>query len=252
MTKFLEILDDKPELVKRALKILVNRIEEAIAKRGRCTLALAGGSTPKPLYEALASQNLPWEQLYIFWGDERYVPADHADSNQKMAREALLNRVSIPKKNILPMPTDSGDPATDADLYEKDLKAFFGESAAEVMPEFDVILLGMGDDGHTASLFPQTAALEVGDRLITVGEKDGEPRITFTVPLINAAHNILFLVAGASKQSALQQIFHTDADPKTYPSKLIQPSNGKLWWLLDAQAGEQLSPDKAIYPVKTQ
>ncbi|ANV83790.1 6-phosphogluconolactonase [Picosynechococcus sp. PCC 7003] len=247
MTKYLEILDDKPELIKRALRIVMGRIEEAIALRGVCTIALAGGSTPKPLYEKLAEQSLPWAQLHIFWGDERYVPADHPDSNQRMARLAWLNQVPIPEDNIHPMPTEAADPQQDAAAYDATLRNFFGDRP---WPSFDIVLLGMGDDGHTASLFPQTAALTVGDRLITVGEKQGEPRLTFTVPLINAAHSIIFLVAGANKQEALQKIFHSDADGCAYPSKLINPDHGVLWWLLDAAAGDRLAPDEAIYQTK--
>lgn len=249
MTKYLEILDDKSELVKRALRIVMGRMEEAIARRGICTIALAGGSTPKPLYEKLASQNLPWEKIHVFWGDERYVPADHPDSNEGMARQAWLNHIDIPVTNIHPMPTMAANPAVDAASYNEELRAFF-KVADQSMPEFDIILLGMGDDGHTASLFPYTEALDVGDRLVTVGNKDGEPRITFTVPLINAAHNIIFLIAGASKQEPLNKIFHEEIDPKAYPSKLISPVQGALWWLLDAEAGDRLSPDEAIYKIK--
>ncbi|AFY37367.1 6-phosphogluconolactonase [[Leptolyngbya] sp. PCC 7376] len=247
MTKFLEILDDKSELVKRALKISVNCIQEAIAKRGKCSIALAGGSTPKPLYEKLAAQNLDWNNIYIFWGDERYVPADHPDSNEKMAREAWLNQCPIPAQNIFPMPTGA-DPATDAATYEQTLQDFFG---SQDNVGFDLMFLGMGDDGHTASLFPQTAALDVGDRLVAVGQKQEDSRITLTLPTINASHNIIFLVAGANKQDALQQVFHEDCDPKDYPSKFIQPKEGRLWWLLDAAAGEKLSPDGAIYAMKS-
>lgn len=249
MTKYLEILDDQSELVKRAIKIVTGRIEEAIAKRGICTIALAGGSTPKPLYEKLAAHQLPWENIHIFWGDERYVPADHPDSNQRMARQAWLDRIEIPAANIHPIPTTIQDPQQDAAFYDQALRDFFQVSVGQ-MPVFDIILLGMGDDGHTASLFPRTDALEVSDRLVTVGNKDGEPRITFTVPLINAAHTIIFLIAGQSKQDALQKIFHEPVDGRDYPSKLIAPNQGVLWWLLDATAGDRLSPDEAIYPVK--
>lgn len=249
MTKFLEILDDKSELVKRALKISVGCIEEAIARRGRCSIALAGGSTPKPLYEKLAAENLPWDKIYIFWGDERYVPADHPDSNQKMAREAWLNHCPIPTDNIFPMPTGT-DPATDAATYHETLTAFFERNQPHP-PRFDIIWLGMGDDGHTASLFPRTKALEVGDRLVTVGNKQEDSRITLTIPTINAAHNIMFLVAGANKQAALQQVFHGNCDPQDYPSKFIQAEVGRLWWLLDAKAGAELCPDGAIYAAKS-
>ncbi|MGB2925491.1 MAG: 6-phosphogluconolactonase, partial [Limnothrix sp.] len=154
-----------------------------------------------------------------------------------------LDRVDIPATNIHPMPTAAADPAQDAATHDQELKNFFSASSDQ-MPRFDIILLGMGDDGHTASLFPFTPALDVGDRLITVGEKQGEPRITFTVPFINAARNVIFLIAGANKQEALQKIFHSDADPKAYPTKLIAPDEGCLWWLLDAEAGAELSPDE--------
>lgn len=254
MTKFLEILDDKSDLVKRALRIVVGCVEEAIAKRGRCTIALAGGSTPQPLYEQLASQSLPWEKIHIFWGDERYVPVEHPDSNQQMARRAWLDHVNIPTENIHPMPTLADNPQGDAEKHDQELRDFFqipDLGPVQEMPQFDIILLGMGDDGHTASLFPNTEALEVGDRLITVGNKGNDPRLTFTVPLINAARNILFLVAGNNKQPALHQIFHETINPKDYPSKLIQPQYGRLWWLLDAEAGEQLSPDEAVYTLKS-
>lgn len=249
MTKFLEILDDKSELVKRALKISVACIEEAIARRGRCSIALAGGSTPRPLYEQLAKEDLPWDKVYIFWGDERYVPADHPDSNQNMARQAWLDHCPIPPENIFPIPT-SADPATDAAIYHETLTAFF-EGNEPHPARFDIVWLGMGDDGHTASLFPRTKALEVGDRLVTVGNKQADARITLTIPAINAAYNIIFLVAGTNKQAAIQQVLHADCDPKDYPSKFIQSDVGRLWWLLDEAAGAKLSPDGAIYATKS-
>ena len=235
MKKFVEVLPDKATLIERSLMVVVQKIQSAVEERGQCTIALAGGSTPKPLYEALADQSLPWEKVQIFWGDERYVPADHPDSNQKMARQAWLDRVNIPD-NIHPMPTQADAPTTDAEKYEAELRQFFGGSAE---PVFDVILLGLGDDGHTASLFPHTEALTVRDRLITVGNKDGQPRLTFTVPLINHARCVIFLVAGESKREALSQIFAPSADDMMYPARLIQPQ-GELWWLLDQAAGDEL------------
>lgn len=190
------------------------------------------------MYEALSRENLDWDKIHIFWGDERYVPPDDPDSNQRMARTAWLDRVNIPAANIHPMPTQSGDPALDAQQHEAELQQFFKLPEGE-FPSFDVILLGIGDDGHTASLFPHTDALQVRDRLITVGNKDGQPRLTFTVPLINQARCVLFVVAGASKQTALDQIFAPTGDDFTYPARLIQPS-GELWWLLDRAAGQAL------------
>jgi 6-phosphogluconolactonase len=238
MIKNIEVLSDKAALVQRSLELVLAKLEAAIADRGQFTLALSGGSTPKPLYEALATQPLPWDKVHIFWGDERYVPPDHPDSNEGMARKAWLNQVPIPAANIHPMPTDASDPMEAAQRYEHDLQQVFQLQPGEI-PALDVILLGMGDDGHTASLFPHTEALHVRDRLITVGNKDGQPRITFTAPLINQARCVIFMVSGASKQAALSQIFSPTADNAAYPARMVQPV-GELWWLLDQAAGENL------------
>jgi 6-phosphogluconolactonase len=238
MNKKLEILPDQAALVARALELILSKIETAIAERGRFTIALSGGSTPKPLYEAIASSKLPWDKIHVFWGDERYVPPDHPDSNELMARRAWLSHVDIPADNIHPMPTLDGDPAVSAAKYEKHLQEFFHTTPGE-FPSLDVVLLGMGDDAHTASLFPHTEALKVRDRLITVGNKDGNPRITFTYPFINSAGCVMFVVAGATKRPALAQVFAPTADDFTYPSRFIQPK-GELWWLLDAAAGSEL------------
>lgn len=238
MNRVVEVLPDLEALIDRALAIVVDKLNTAVAERGIGTIALSGGSTPKPLYEKLAEQSLPWDKIHVFWGDERYVPADHPDSNQRMARLTWLDKVAIPASNIHPMATNEPDPAIAAQAHEANLQAFFQIKANE-FPEFDVILLGIGDDAHTASLFPHTDALQVHDRLITVGSKDGQPRITFTAPLINHARSVIFMVAGASKQSALTQIFASVADDMTYPARLIHPS-GELWWLLDQPAGQNL------------
>jgi 6-phosphogluconolactonase len=192
------------------------------------------------LYELLATQDLPWRSIYVFWGDERYVPPDHPDSNQGMARHAWLDKVPIPATNIHPIPTDEADPAQAASKHEGELQEFFQVQPGE-FPSFDIILLGIGDDGHTASLFPHTEALQVRDRLVTVGNKDGQPRITFTAPLINHAHSVIFIVAGAGKRHALDEIFAPTGDETTYPARLIQPQ-GELWWLLDQAAGNDLKP----------
>ncbi|MBE9184306.1 6-phosphogluconolactonase [Microcoleus sp. LEGE 07076] len=236
MKKVVEVLANREQLIERSLAIVLRQIAAAIAERGICTIALAGGSTPEPLYRSIASQDLPWDKIHVFWGDERYVPPEHQDSNQKMARLAWLDRVNTPASNIHPMPTGTGDPAADAIAHQTELQQFFKVSDGE-FPAFDIILLGIGDDAHTASLFPGTPALQVRDALVTVGNKDGQPRITFTVPLINRARCVIFIVAGASKQPALAQIFAPAADPMTYPARLVQPE-GELWWLLDAAAGE--------------
>jgi 6-phosphogluconolactonase len=237
--KSLEILPSKEALIERSLQLVLEKMMTAINERGICTIALAGGSTPKPLYEAIATQNLPWDKIHVFWGDERYVPPTHPDSNEGMARSAWLSKVPIPESNIHPMPTNEPEPVMAAQKHEIQLYEFF-KTASGTFPALDIVLLGMGDDGHTASLFPQTPALKVRDRLITVGNKDGQPRLTFTVPLINHARCVLFIVAGASKQPALAQVFAEVGDDSSYPSRLIQPE-GELYWLLDQSAGKILA-----------
>ena len=239
MNKTVEVLPNKEALIERSLEVVLSHMQSAIQERGQCTIALAGGGTPKPLYEALATQNLPWDKVHVFWGDERYVPADHPDSNQGMARRAWLDKIDIPADNIHPMPTDGESPAADANKHEDHLREFFKVAIGE-FPPLDIILLGIGDDAHTASLFPHTDALQITDRLVTVGNKDGQPRITFTAPLINHARCVIFLVSGASKQAALAQIFASEADALTYPARLIKPQ-GELWWLLDEAAGQNLN-----------
>lgn len=238
MNKMIEVLPNKAALIQRSLDLVLAHMQAAIQERHQVTIALAGGGTPKPLYEALAAQNLPWDKIHVFWGDERYVPAEHPDSNQGMARHAWLDKVDIPEANIHPMPTDGESPAADAAKQESQLREFFQLAEGE-FPQFDIILLGIGDDAHTASLFPHTDALKVQDHLVTVGNKDAQPRITFTAPLINQARCVMFLVAGESKRPALAQIFAPEADPLTYPARLIQPQ-GELWWLLDEAAGQDL------------
>lgn len=237
MNRHVEILVDQSALIERSRKIVVDLIHEAVNARDRFTIALSGGSTPKNLYAALANESLPWAKIHVFWGDERYVPATHQDSNQLMARQAWLDKIEIPASNIHPMNTTGADPQQDAQRHEVELREFFQKPQG--FPAFDLILLGMGDDGHTASLFPHTDALSVCDRLIAVGNKDGQPRLTFSVPLINQANYVLFIVAGANKRPALKQVFAAQGDETQYPSRLIQPQ-GELLWLLDQAAAAEL------------
>jgi 6-phosphogluconolactonase len=236
MNRTIEVFPDVVALVAAAYDKTVQLLQAAIAAHGRATIVLSGGSTPKPLYEQLATADLAWDQVHVFWGDERYVSADHPDSNYRMAKLAWFDRVNIPAANIHAMPTGEGNPADSAQIHERELQAFFSLEPGE-FPRFDVMLLGMGDDAHTASLFPGTAALQVCDRLVTVGDKDGQPRLTMTVPVLNHAANVLFLVAGASKQTALQQVFAEVADANLYPSRLVCPT-GNLVWLLDQAAAQ--------------
>lgn len=231
----IEIHPDRAALLARSQQLVAEHIQAAVAARGRCTIALAGGSTPKPLYESLGQMDLPWDNLHIFWGDERYVPLDHPDSNAKMAKVAWLDQVPIPPEQIHLVPTELDSPVAAAAAYDHTVQTQLGGEP------LDIVLLGIGDDGHTASLFPHTPALAVGDRAVTVGDKDGNPRITLTAPALNHSRCVVFLVSGANKQSALAQIFAPQGDDHAYPARLIRP-HGELWWLLDAEAGAALKP----------
>jgi 6-phosphogluconolactonase len=239
MPRTIEVLANTPALVDRALALTLKIAQASLQAQGRFTIALAGGSTPEPLYAALAQKNLPWEQVQVFWGDERYVPFASPNSNAGMAHRAWLDHVAIPAANIHAVPTDLPDPAQAALAYEQTIQAVFQPPTGEI-PSFDLVLLGMGPDGHTASLFPHTPALQVCDRWITVGDKEGEPRITFTIPLLNQAAHVLFLVTGANKQTALHEIFASSGDSNSYPARFIRPA-GELIWLLDQAAATGLN-----------
>ena len=214
---------------------------EAIEERGRFAVVLAGGSTPKAMYEVLARDyvgRIDWSRVHVFFGDERTVPPDHDDSNYRMTKETLLDHVSVGSIHRMrgELPPDEA-----AEAYEEALRTFFG---AEDAPRFDLILLGVGGDGHTASLFPETSALEVHDRWVVTNPvlKLDTTRITLTVPVINAAWAVLFLVAGGDKAEALEKILEEDADPRAYPAALIQPPDGPEW-LLDQPAASLLGKE---------
>ena len=232
MARQVEIWNDRAEIASRALLLCQLAYNEAIAKNQRFTIVAAGGSTPRVLYELLANKEWDWSKVHVFWGDERYVPVSDPQSNEGMTRAAWLDHVAIPASNIHAVPTDADDPAIAAAKYEQHIQEFFGISAGEI-PQFDLMLLGMGDDGHTASLFPHTKALKVIDRLVTVGEKDGQPRITMTVPLINQSKEIIFMIEGAAKAKALTAVLAPKGDINQYPSRLI---TGNTIWLCDRTA----------------
>ncbi|MGC9502762.1 6-phosphogluconolactonase [Baaleninema sp.] len=240
MSKHVEVLPNSSALVDRTLQVVLEEIHRALEQRDRATVVLSGGNTPKPLYEALAAQDLPWSKLHVFWGDERYVSAGDPASNQRMARQTWLDKVPIPAENIHGMATDGESPEADAERHEAQLRDFFKLNPGD-FPVFDIMLLGMGDDGHTASLFPHTDALQVCDRAVTVGHKDGQPRLTLTVPVLNLSRCVIFMVAGANKQTALSRVLAPSGDEDTYPARLVQPLNGTLWWLLDSEAGSSIS-----------
>jgi 6-phosphogluconolactonase len=232
------IYENPEELAAAAAHEFASEANEAIDERGRFAVVLAGGSTPKATYEILARDyagRIDWSNVHVFFGDERSVPPDHEDSNYRMAREALLDHV--PTGSVHRMQGDL-PPDEAAEAYEQELRDFFG---SEELPRFDLILLGVGGDGHTASLFPETSALEVHDRLVVANPvlKLDTTRITLTVPVINAARAACFLVAGEGKAEALTRILGGDADPREHPASLIQPAGGPEW-MLDASAASEL------------
>ncbi|HEY6769015.1 MAG TPA: 6-phosphogluconolactonase [Candidatus Sulfotelmatobacter sp.] len=236
------------ELFEAAAEEIILVANDALAQRGRFTIALSGGSTPRNLYTLLATNArtaLNWEKCFFFWGDERHVPPDDPDSNYRMAQESMLSKVSIPTGNVFRVPTENPDADAVALAYEQTIRKFFSLKAGE-FPRFDFILLGMGPDGHTASLFPDTAALHEQTRLVVANwvEKLKASRITFTLPVLNATRCAAFMVSGMDKAPALRQVLHGDAPGEQYPAKLVQPKQGNLIWLLDRAAASEL-PDAA-------
>ena len=227
--------EDARELALAAARFFVEEAEEAIEESGRFSVALAGGSTPKATYEILASeygtQGLDWSKVHVFFGDERTVGPDHEDSNYRMAREALLSLVPVGSVHRM---RGELPPPEAASLYEKELTTFFGGP-----PRLDLVMLGIGEDGHTASLFPRTSALDAKDRWVMENpvEKLETTRITLTVPTINASRRVVFLVAGDGKAEALKEILEGDASPYDYPAKLVLPVGGPIWMLDRTVAG---------------
>jgi 6-phosphogluconolactonase len=230
------ILNTPEELFQAAAAEFVGQAEHAIHHNGRFTVALSGGSTPKGLYSLLASgaiPNIPWDKIYFFFGDERHVPPDHPDSNYRTARESLLSKAPISPENIFRVLAEQ-DAESAAQAYEQTLKKFFGLREGE-FPRFDLILLGLGPDGHTASLFPGSAGLNENRRLVIANwvEKFKTYRISFTYPVLNRAACDLFLVAGAEKAKVVGEILKGD---QQYPASRVTPSDGRLLWLLDRAA----------------
>jgi 6-phosphogluconolactonase len=234
-----EVYDSAEELAGAAARAFAEKAARAIAQRGRFAVAIAGGSTPKATYGALVSdhaEDVDWPNVHVFFGDERTVLPDHEDSNYRMARETLLERVPVGSVHRM---RGELPPEEAAASYEEDLRKFFPEEP----PVLDLVMLGIGGDGHTASLFPETSALEVTDRLVVANPvlKLGTTRITLTAPILNAARKVFFLVAGEDKAGALKEILEGDADPREYPARLVQPSGGPTW-MVDRAAASLLTP----------
>lgn len=237
---------DAAALAEHAARHFAEMAEEAVAARGVARIAISGGSTPKAAFQLLADPNrpwrerVPWGQLELYWVDERCVPPDHPDSNYRMTREALLDHVPLRPEQVHRMEGEL-DPEAAAARYESDLRNSFRLEGAE-SPRFDLIALGMGDDGHTASLFPGTGALHEMGRLVTanhVPQKDTW-RITLTWPVINHAESVFFLIGGKDKAEVLKQVLIGARDPERLPSQLIWPTSGILTLILDKAAAAQL------------
>jgi 6-phosphogluconolactonase len=226
------------ELFQAAAEQFANRAMKAIRERGRFCVALSGGSTPKAMFSLLASSKfsaLPWDKIFLFWGDERYVPADDPQSNYRMTREALLSRVAIPAENVFPVPTGKTPASAAADDYEQTLKRFFKLGAGE-FPRFDLTLNGVGTEGHTASLFPDSPALEENTKLVFAAwiEKYQMYRITLTLPVFKRAACVLFLAVGKDKAEILRTI--QENPDGGLPAQLVQPADGELLWFVDRAA----------------
>ena len=230
------------ELFRSAAETFCDHALRAIHERGRFTVALSGGSTPRGLHHELATtfaSQLPWEKVFFFWGDERHVPPDFPESNFRMAKETLLSKLPIATDHVFRMPGELPDADQGARLYEENLREFFHPAAGE-FPTLDFVLLGVGGDGHTASLFPGTKALEERQRWVFGNwvEQHSTYRITLTYPVLNHASHVMFLVEGAAKAEIVRTILKDPA--ANLPSQRVKPIKGELIWYLDAAAAGRI------------
>jgi 6-phosphogluconolactonase len=245
MSSVIRILPDKEAIFRASADEFVRIAKEAIGTRNRFTVALSGGSTPRGLYELLTTPayqpQVDWSKIEFFWGDERSVPPDNKDSNYRMAREALLSKLPTADRQIHRLQAERADRDQAARDYQAEIAKVFGVPADGPPPAFDLILLGMGPCGHTASLFPHTTALKETKRWVVVNfvKKFDTDRVTFTTPLLNRAASVVFLVSGADKAAALAEVLEGPPNSDEYPSQLIKPA-GQLLWLIDKAAAANL------------
>jgi len=243
------LLEDPDHLYRAAADEFGRRAAESVEARGIFTVALSGGSTPRGLYALLAREGpdgfrdqVPWQRIRFFWGDERHVPPDHPDSNYRLAHETLLSRVPVPASHIHRIPAERPDASEAAEEYARTLREHVRPGDGG-LPRLDLVLLGMGPDGHTASLFPGSGAVHERERLVAAPwvEKLRAYRITLTPPVLNNAACVLFLVAGADKAETLQAVLSEGDHPDRFPARIIRPTNGELLWLVDRMAGRRLA-----------
>jgi 6-phosphogluconolactonase len=238
-----EVAENAEALSHLVAEQFVRLTTDAIASRGRCAVALSGGSTPKSVYQLLAAPafrtRVRWSDIHFFWGDERHVSPDHPDSNYRMAVEAMLSKVPVPPANVHRVRSELSDAEQAARDYEGVVRACVG---GEPTPQFDLIHLGIGTDGHTASLFPGSVALEERERLCVANwiEKFNGYRITLTLPVLNVARAVTFVVKGTEKASVVQRVLG-DSDGPRLPAQLVRPADGTLWWMLDRAAAGELT-----------
>jgi 6-phosphogluconolactonase len=240
------ILEDAEAIAKCAAEEFIKAANAAAKAKGSFSVALAGGSTPKALYALLAGDalrgQLPWDRMQLFFGDERHVEPTHPDSNFRMATEAMISKVPLKPEQVHRIKAENPDTGQAAREYEQELRSRFHLADGEA-PRFDLVLLGMGNEGHTLSLFPGTKALRDNGRLVVrnwVGKLLAE-RVTLTAPAVNNAALVMFMVAGADKALALKAVLEGPHEPEQLPAQLIDPKSGRLLWLVDAAAGGILS-----------
>ena len=242
-TRTIEALATAADLFHAAAEEFVRAARGAMGAQGRFTVALSGGSTPKALYSLLATNyaGFAWNRIFLFFGDERHVPPTDPESNYRMVNESLLTKIAIPAENVFRVPAENPDAAAAASDYEAQLRRFFEIKSGE-FPRFDLVLLGLGPDGHTASLFPDSPALNEESRLVVANwvAKFNAHRITFTFPVLNRAAEVMFLVSGADKADMVRQVLEGKNTPPL-PSQRVQPSDGKLLWMLDEAAAAKLT-----------
>lgn len=243
------LVADEQQLAATTAEIVADAMRTAVANDGVFRIALAGGSTPRLVHGVLATEpryrTLPWSRTEIFWGDERTVPPDHPDSNYRMAHETLLSKVPIDPSRVFRIPADDPDPHQAAERYAQVIRAAFASQGAAV-PRFDLILLGCGTDGHTASLFPGNVALLERERLVVAAWAAALNtwRVTMTFPLINAATQVTFMVSGAGKAAAVAAALEPPRDATPPPAALVQPINGRVTWVLDRDAARYLRSER--------
>ena len=238
----ISVFNTPEQLAIAAAERFVECAEESLRESDCFCVVLAGGNTPRRVYQLLATEpfnsRMDWSKVHLFFGDERAVPADHPDSNYAMVYETLISKIAIPAQNVHRIPGE-GDVNENAKRYENHLRSFFSEQA---WPRFDLVLLGMGEDGHTASLFPNSAALNERSRWVVAArnEQSGQDRITLTVPVFNHARRVMFLVVGDKKAQRLKEVLRLQPALERLPAQAIKPINGTIEWLVDAEAASLL------------